>query len=580
MFENYIGKVFDNRYRIDKVIGVGGMAVVFEAYDHVMKRIVAVKMLKDEIAHDTQSVKRFINESKAVAMLSHPNIVKIYDVSVKENRKYIVMERVEGITLKNYLNKKGTLTMREMLQYTEQILLALEHAHSKGVVHRDIKPQNILLLKNGVIKVTDFGIAKLPNAETVTMSDKAIGTVYYISPEQASGKKVDRRSDIYSLGVLMYEMTTGRLPFIADSPVSVALMHVKDQPKRPTEIVPSIPKCLEQIILAAMEKRPDKRVQSATQMLRLLDRVKKNPDMVFKTKKEPGEITKLDMSLKKSHTATQQQVSRSMFPIIAGVTCAFAIVAAITMVYLVLQIINKPSEQKSITIDNFVGKTYNEELYKEMLDDYYNINVEFKNSSEEKNTIIAQSIPAGNSKKVTVNKQDTYINMTITVSKGVKEITLENYEGQRKEDVSSVLRGMGLIVNDAASKKEYNDDFEAGCVIKTEPGEGATVKAGDEVVLVVSLGKRHSKITIPKFVGMTRKEVEKALEDYNFKKVTFVEEYNDTVEKGVVIAQSKEVGTELVAEVEVIKITISKGPDPEKNNGDKPNDNNENTDEH
>ncbi|MBQ8697248.1 MAG: Stk1 family PASTA domain-containing Ser/Thr kinase, partial [Clostridia bacterium] len=567
--------VFDNRYRIDKVIGVGGMAVVFEAYDHVMKRSVAVKMLKDEIAHDTQSVKRFINESKAVAMLSHPNIVKIYDVSVKENRKYIVMERVEGITLKNYLNKKGTLSMREMLQYTEQILLALEHAHSKGVIHRDIKPQNIMLLKNGVIKVTDFGIAKLPNAETVTMSDKAIGTVYYISPEQASGKKVDRRSDIYSLGVLMYEMTTGRLPFIADSPVTVALMHVKDQPKRPSEIVPSIPKCLEQIILAAMEKRPDKRVQSAAQMLRLLDRVKKNPDMVFKTKKEPGEITKLDMSLKKSHTATQQRVSRSMFPIIAGVTCAFAIVAAITMVYLVLQIINKPSEQKSITIDNFVGKTYSEELYKEMLDDYYNVNVEFKNSSEEKNTIIAQSIPAGNSKKVTVNKQDTYINMTITVSKGVRQITLNDYEGQRKEDVSSALRGMGLIVNDSDTKKEYNDEYEAGYVIKTEPGAGQTVSEGDEVVLVVSLGKRHSKITVPKFVGMTRKEAEKALEDYNFKKVTFIEEYHDTVEKDVVIAQSKDVGTELVAEVEVIKITVSKGPDPEKQPDDKNDENKE-----
>ncbi len=576
MFENYIGQVFDNRYRIDKVIGVGGMAVVFEAYDHVMKRSVAVKMLKDEISHDTQSVKRFINESKAVAMLSHPNIVKIYDVSVKENRKYIVMERVEGITLKNYLNKKGTLGMREMMQYTEQILLALEHAHSKGVVHRDIKPQNILLLKNGVIKVTDFGIAKLPNAETVTMTDKAIGTVYYISPEQASGKKVDRRSDIYSLGVLMYEMCTGKLPFMADSPVSVALMHVKDQPKRPCEIVPSIPKGLEQVILAAMEKRPDKRIQSASQMLRLLDRIKKNPDLVFKTKKEPGEITKLDMSLKKSHTATQQQVSRSMFPIIAGVTCAFAIVAAITMVYLVLQIINKPSEQLSITIENYVGETYNDELYREMLDDYYNVSVEFKNSTEPKNTIIAQSIPAGNSKKVTVNKQDTYINMTITVSKGVKEIKLEDYEGQRREDVSSTLRGMGLIVNDTAVKKEYSDEYEAGFVIRTEPSSGNTVLAGDEVVLVVSLGKRHSKVSVPKFVGMTRDEVEEALEDFGFKKVTYVEEYNDTVEEGIVIAQSKEVGTELVPEVEVIKITISKGPDPDKSpNGDSGNNTNE-----
>lgn len=567
MFENYIGQVFDNRYRIDKVIGVGGMAVVFEAYDHIMKRSVAVKMLKEEIAHDAQSVKRFINESKAVAMLSHPNIVKIYDVSVKENRKYIVMERVEGITLKNYLNKKGTLGLREMLQYTEQILLALEHAHSKGVIHRDIKPQNILLLKNGVIKVTDFGIAKLPNAETVTMTDKAIGTVYYISPEQASGKKVDRRTDLYSLGVLMYEMTTGRLPFTSDSPVSVALMHVKDQPKRPCEIVPSIPKGLEQIILAAMEKRPDKRVQSASQMLRLLERVKKNPDMVFKTKKEPGEITKLDMSLKKSHTATQQQVSRSMFPIVAGVTCAFAIVAAITMVYLVLQIVNKPSEQESITIDNFVGREYNDELYKELVDGYYDVNVEFKFSEEPENTVIAQSIPSGNSKKVTVNNPESYIDLTITVSKGIQSYRLSDYSGQRKEDVISDLRSKNLIVYEDDIASVFDEKYEAGEVISTEPAAGSEVKVGDVVKLTVSKGKEMETFTVPDFSGMTRKEVENALRDVNFKKVEYIEKYSDTVEKGEVMEQSQPPKTELRPEMSKIVITISLGPDPLNING-------------
>lgn len=416
MFESYIGQIFDGRYQISKVIGVGGMSVVFEAYDNVMKRTVAVKMLKDEIAHDTQSVKRFINESKAVAMLSHPNIVKIYDVSVKENRKYIVMERVEGITLKNYLNKKGTLGMREMLQYTEQILLALEHAHAKGIVHRDIKPQNILLLKNGVIKVTDFGIAKLPNAETVTMTDKAIGTVYYISPEQASGKRVDRRSDIYSLGVLMYEMCTGKLPFMADSPVSVALMHVKDQPKRPSEIVPTIPKGLEQIILGAMEKQPDKRIQSASQMLKLLDRVKKNPELVFKTKKNPGEITKLDMSLKKSNTEMHKKVHRSMFPIIAGVTCAFLIVASVTMIYMVQQLLTE-DKALSIVVDNFVGQKYTDQMAAQMKSDHYNVSVNYINSSEEVDTIIKQSIASGSRKKI---QEGAYLDIQLDVSLGEK----------------------------------------------------------------------------------------------------------------------------------------------------------------
>lgn len=557
MFESYIGQIFDGRYQISKVIGVGGMSVVFEAYDNVMKRTVAVKMLKDEIAHDTQSVKRFINESKAVAMLSHPNIVKIYDVSVKENRKYIVMERVEGITLKNYLNKKGTLGMREMLQYTEQILLALEHAHAKGIVHRDIKPQNILLLKNGVIKVTDFGIAKLPNAETVTMTDKAIGTVYYISPEQASGKRVDRRSDIYSLGVLMYEMCTGKLPFMADSPVSVALMHVKDQPKRPSEIVPTIPKGLEQIILGAMEKQPDKRIQSASQMLKLLDRVKKNPELVFKTKKNPGEITKLDMSLKKSNTEMHKKVHRSMFPIIAGVTCAFLIVASVTMIYMVQQLLTE-DKALSIVVDNFVGQKYTDQMAAQMKSDHYNVSVNYINSSEEVDTIIKQSIASGSRKKI---QEGAYLDIQLDVSLGEKTIKLEDYKGELKSDVINKLREAGLIVQEDEVITKNDDEVDNGRVITTDPPAGTVVTEGDKIVLTVSLGKALTKVTIGYYVGMDIDKAKEQIKDLNLKKVVYEEEYSSTVKKGEVMEQNFDNGAEVVAETTTLIITVSKGPE-------------------
>ena len=282
-YKNYIGTVLDERYMIDGLIGVGGMAVVFEARDtYINNNRVAIKMLKTEVASDEIMVKRFKNESKAESMLKHRNIVDIHDVSVKGKEKYIVMEYVEGITLKNYLKgKDGPLSFEEIICYTRQILKALSIAHESGIIHRDIKPQNIMVLQNGLIKVMDFGIAKLPNAETVTVTDKAIGTVYYMSPEQASGKRIDSRSDIYSLGAMLYELATGQLPFTGETPLSVVLKQINEDPVPPRKINKEIPIGLEQIILCAMSKKPQDRFQSADIMLDFVKQLYKNKDIKF-----------------------------------------------------------------------------------------------------------------------------------------------------------------------------------------------------------------------------------------------------------------------------------------------------------
>ena len=279
--DNYVGKRLDGRYELQEVIGVGGMAVVYKAYDNIDDRIVAVKILKDEFLASEEFRRRFKNESKAIAVLSHPNIVKVYDVSYGDKLQYIVMEYVEGITLKEYIEQQGVISWKETVHFTTQILRALQHAHDKGIVHRDIKPQNIMLLENGTIKVTDFGIARFSRSETRTMTDTAIGSVHYISPEQARGDITDDKSDIYSVGVVMYEMLTGQLPFQSDNSVSVAIMQLQTDPVKPREINSSIPEGLEQITMRAMQKNPKDRYQSAAEMILDLEEFKRNPSIRF-----------------------------------------------------------------------------------------------------------------------------------------------------------------------------------------------------------------------------------------------------------------------------------------------------------
>ena len=279
--DNFCGKRLDGRYEIKEIIGVGGMAVVYKAYDNIDDRIVAIKILKDEYLSNEEFKRRFKNESKAIAVLSHPNIVRVFNVSFGDRIQYIVMEYVNGITLKEYIEQQGAVNWKEAVHFMGQILAALQHAHDKGIVHQDIKPQNILLLQDGTIKVTDFGIARFSRVDSNTTSDKAIGSVHYISPEQARGEVTDDKADIYSVGVVMYEMLTGQLPFQSDSAVSVAIMQLQQEPKSPREIVPSIPLGLEQITMRAMQKNPSSRYGSAAEMLMDINEFKRNPSVKF-----------------------------------------------------------------------------------------------------------------------------------------------------------------------------------------------------------------------------------------------------------------------------------------------------------
>ena len=500
--ENYVGKRLDGRYEIHEIIGVGGMSVVYKAYDNVDDRIVAVKILKDEFANDDEFVRRFKNESKAIAVLSHPNIVKVYDVSFGDRIQYIVMEYVDGITLKEYIQKQGRITWNDAVFFISQVLKALQHAHDKGIVHRDIKPQNIMLLQTGDIKVTDFGIARFARTQTETLTENAIGSVHYISPEQAQGKATDERADIYSLGVVFYEMLAGRVPFEGDSAVSVALMQVKNTAKRVTDINPDIPIGLEQICIHAMQKNPLERYQTATEMLLDLEEVSSNPNAAFDysyvVDRQPTKYVRNDELVNDSNETYDEDAvldKKNKKKIIIA-TISGLIILAIAIVVLVLTL-TKGVGKNSIKLDNFVGMSYDEVISNKEYD--FNFVSAFEKTSDyEAGTIIGQT-PAAEERVMAGTT------VTLTVAQPIEDILVPNIVGLTQERAEQRLSQEGLTNIKIA--KVDSDSVEEGNVIYTEPKLNSYVSKDSLITVYVSTGPTTTtseSIKMPNVVNLSK----------------------------------------------------------------------------
>lgn len=565
--ENYVGKRLDGRYEIQEIIGVGGMAVVYKAYDNIDDRIVAVKILKEEFLQNEEFRRRFKNESKAIAVLSHPNIVKVYDVSFGDRLQYIVMEYVEGITLKEYIEQQKVINWKEAVHFVTQILRALQHAHDKGIVHRDIKPQNIMLLQNGNIKVTDFGIARFSRSETRTMTESAIGSVHYISPEQARGEITDDKADLYSVGVVLYEMLTGQLPFQSDSAVSVAIMQLQSDPKSPRELNDQIPVGLEQITMKAMQKDVRDRYQSAAEMLLDLDEFKRNPDIKFdyacfvdneptKFIEDTGKVRPVVPPDPKDSYEEEASSRKKTLPILIGIVAGLAVVGIIIGILFGTGVLGGGR----VKIPKLVDLDYYNDIAPQLDSKYkdYNIVVSeetITDSTKAPNTVAEQSPAYVEGKTMRKNGK---IVVKLVSSDG--EIEIPDVRGSTFEEAKQKLVSKGFNVS-SNPMPAYDSELEAGQVIQTIPSAGTKAVAGTTIYIQVNTGKDTNSVEMPDLeVGKNTLEVAKMmLESLGLELDTNNIKYEDSeYPKDTIIAQDFKAGV-MIPKKTKIGVTLSNG---------------------
>lgn len=615
--ENYIGHTLGGRYEVREIIGTGGMAVVYKAYCNVLNRYVAIKVLKEEFAADEEFRKRFYNEAQAVAKLSQNNIVSIYDVCRDENgANYIVMELCEGVTLKDYLRKKHHLTWQETLYFAQQVARALDHAHSRGIIHQDIKPQNIMLLRDGTAKVMDFGIASFANnQETRKVTSEAIGSVHYISPEQAKGITADFRTDLYSLGIVMYEMLTGTLPFRGETAVAVVMQHMNTVPPVPSSLVPEIPKAMDEIVMHAMCANVSQRYGSALDMYRDMERLRVNPNLKLNYSGHNSDLdetraisydeeaTQLMRSVDDGQQTqyvphpteektSEQQKKRTYQPVeededdeiedsvstkrtqtkkksgsgklIAGVIIVVLLAA---VAYMASGLFGGAKEM--VSVPNFISLNYDEDVKDNAQYSDFTIRVsDYKDStgSYEEGEIIDQDPQA----ETQVEKGSTVTLTVVTVEEDDSEeanmVPVPSVYGKTYEDAQSALRACGLT---ATQQKENSDTVAEGTVIGSDPDAGTEVAVGSSVTVIVSSGPANTNKEVPDLTGMTQSAAKKMLESYGLTLGDVSQEESDAP-TGTVIDQTVAAGTE-VAKGTKVGITIAKAveqtQEPDTSNG-------------